>query len=203
MAEPHQSSLVGRRDLSPSPCRPSRPLLHDLAQALLAYSPAPLGAILEGFLLFFRASGPRGLPAVVGFIERGCRARWPPRGGPPGGGFAATSGLLHRQFDAASRPPALHVARLRRVPFAPTWTQSASAVGQAAGLFAKGGVDGRLVCLRRHLRLDPRHGPRTHAERPGDLVLSHAALGDGLAYGLFRLLIGPRPAQSLITLFRA
>jgi len=89
------------------------------------------------------------------------------------------------------------------VPFAPTWTQSASAVGQAAGLFAKGGVDGRLVCLRRHLRLDPRHGPRTHAERPGDLVLSHAALGDGLAYGLFRLLIGPRPAQSLITLFRA
>jgi hypothetical protein len=81
--------------------------------------------------------------------------------------------------------------------------QSASAVGQAAGLFAKGGVAGRLVCLRRHLRLDPRHGPRTHAERPGDLVLSHAALGDGLAYGLFRLLIGPRPAQSLITLFRA
>ena len=118
-------------------------LLRDLALALLAFSPAPPRAILEDFSYFFgrpaRCEGPCASGGGWCFMRaRVARIRSPRRGGHRGGGLRGHVGLLDRQLGAASRPRTLHVARLRRVPSARTWTQSASAVGQAAQVVRQG-----------------------------------------------------------------
>jgi hypothetical protein len=114
----------------PSPCQPSRPAAHDLAQALLAYSPAPPEAIPGNFCYFFRASGLHAgwpLPVAVGPTERGpwwffwerarvARIRSPRRGGPQGRGVDRLR--WHRTLDLARRGclHERHVARPRCVP---------------------------------------------------------------------------------------
>ena len=138
-----------------------------------ARSPAPPGAILEEFFHIFsgvrrRCGWP--LPVAVGvYRARVARIRSPRRGGHRGGGLHGHAGLLDRQLGAALQAAA-RTSRVYVASLSPGRGRSLRPPSvRLPRLLAKGGVDDRLVCLRRHLRLDPLDRSRPHAELCGDL----------------------------------